>query len=378
MNGTQTPKENEKAVTADAASRPLRSLFGLENRLGREWASIQQAAVHAAHTVEKLRSALDSKFSSEDCSIVVFGSLARHEFTGHSDLDWTLLVDGIASDGHWDMACQVRDTVRPVVKKEPGREGTFGSLAFAHELLHRIGGSDDTNQNTTRRILLLLESLPFGRRDAYDRVVRGILRRYLTEDEAFLNWRAGRPVPRFLLNDFARFWWTMAVDFAYKRRSRRGSGAVLRNIKLRMSRKLIYAAGLLACFSIALDSAKVEELKKEVDSSGKGHGIDKRVEHFKDLLAKPPLEILAVHLIRHQHLDETSKRIFDSYDKFLGCLADEEKRNHLEKLKEDLREGDEVYKNVRQATHEFRDGLIEVFFDEKSGMAELTKFYGVF
>ena len=34
-------------------------------------------------------------------------------------------------------------------------------------------------------------------------------------------------VPRFLLNDFARYWWTMAVDFAYKQRTRFGEGAAI-------------------------------------------------------------------------------------------------------------------------------------------------------
>jgi predicted nucleotidyltransferase len=365
-------------VTADTSSHPLRSVFELGARLGCKWRSIDKAAKTTSRTIEKLREALDAAFDSEDYSIVVFGSLARYEFTPHSDLDWTLLVDGIAADDHWDVACRVREAVHPIVKKEPGREGTFGSLAFGHELLHRIGGPDDTNQNTTRRILLLLESLPFGRRDAYDRVIRGVLRRYLSEDEAFRNWRAAQPVPRFLLNDFARFWWTMAVDFAYKRRSRQGSGAVLRNLKLRMSRKLIYAAGMLTCFSLALDKAAAEKLRSGEPSSSGNAGVEKRVEHFKRLLEKPPLEILAAHLIDHQHLNDAAKKIFNAYDRFLGALANVKHRGHLEELNENVRQDDALYREVRQATHEFREGLIEVFFDEKSGLADLTKSYGVF
>jgi hypothetical protein len=125
-------------------------------------------------------------------------------------------------------------------------------MVFSHELIHEIGGEDDTNRNTTRRLLLLLESRVLGREDAYQRVVRNILNRYLLEDRGL--WKgSGHRVPRFLQNDFARYWRTMAVGFAYKLRKRAGKGWTIRNIKLRMSRKWIYVSGLLACYRCHLD-----------------------------------------------------------------------------------------------------------------------------
>jgi hypothetical protein len=62
----------------------------------------------------------------------------------------------------------------------------------------------------------------------------------------------------------------------------------------------------------------------------------------------------------------------------LGTLANETDRKVLEEMSEEDRGESDLYRNVRQATHEFRDALIEVFFDEKSGLADLTKSYGVF
>lgn len=355
----------------------LPSVRGLEKTLKAKWRALHKAVRCSQTVADQLDNVLKgSSFRCADYSIVAFGSLARQEFTTGSDLDWTLLVDAAVSDDHWQVACQVQRTIDDLKLKGPGREGTFGTLAFSHDLVHQIGGADDTNRNTTRRILLLLESIPLGGRDAYDRVVRSVLQRYLTEDEAFFHWRSGRPVPRFLLNDFARFWWTMAVDFAYKRRTRQGEGAVLRNLKLRMSRKLIYAAGLLVCFSLALEAESLEELKRK--EGGNTVDASARVEHFRERLSLPPLEILAAHLLRHQHLHEAASQIFSAYDRFLCALSDSSQREELEKMKEEGRHNNRLYRQLRQATHDFRDGLLQVFFDDKSGLGELTKTYGVF
>ncbi len=352
-------------------------MWEFEKRLRVKWKALRAAARLSGKKTQKLGNLLGGNFTSDDYSVVVFGSLARREFTQGSDLDWTLLVDGRADDKHWDVAHgRVAEAIRSAKFKPPGREGTFGSLAFSHELVHQIGGEDDTNRNTTRRILLLLESAPIGSVDAYERVIRSILRRYLSEDEAFLSWKAKHPVPRFLLNDFARFWWTMTVDFAYKRRARQGEGAVLRNLKLRMSRKLIYAAGMLACFQLALDKALAEELRGR-DTPGSG-AVEARVDHFRSLLAKPPLEILAAHLLKHDHLERAAKQILTAYDRFLQALSDPNERGRLEKMKETKRHRDPLYRELRDCSHSFRDGLIEVFFDEKSGLLNLTKMYGVF
>ncbi|MCX7604285.1 MAG: nucleotidyltransferase domain-containing protein [Bryobacteraceae bacterium] len=371
----QTP--SSPICPGNHSTDPLQAVWRLEERTGSRWLHLHKASEEAQKKIGGLSEALGREFASGDYSVIVFGSLARREFTPGSDVDWTLLVDGAASEDHWEVACRVREVVRSVVPKEPGREGTFGNLAFSHELLHQIGGSDDTNRNTTRRILLLLESLCCSSPEAYDRVIRGILKRYLTEDEAFFHWRSRHPVPRFLLNDFARFWWTMAVDFAYKRRSRQGEGAVIRNLKLRMSRKLIYASGLLACFRLAMDteaSGKLQESEKQPGNSQAGP----RVEFFRGLLSMPPLAIVASHLNQHPHLDRAAQSIFGAYDRFLEALWDGRQRSQLEQMRVSGRHANALYREVREATHKFRDGLIKVFFDESSGLAELTRMYGVF
>jgi hypothetical protein len=58
----------------------------------------------------------------------------------------------------------------------------------------------------------------------------------------------------------------MAVDFASKQRDRAGAGWGLRNAKLRMSRKLIFASGLLVCFSANLDPELNGQISTDKDA----------------------------------------------------------------------------------------------------------------
>ena len=113
---------------------PLSNLTQLEQRLGANWNQIRAGRSLAQEKREELRSRL-KRIDSEDTSVVVFGSLARDEFTSGSDIDWTLLVDGSADPKHLELARKIDGIVSQAASKKPGREGTFGSLSFSHELI---------------------------------------------------------------------------------------------------------------------------------------------------------------------------------------------------------------------------------------------------
>ena len=350
----------------------LSNIERLEQRLHADWAHIKAAQKLAIAKRAELRSAL-AGLDSEDTSIVVSGSLARDEFTEGSDIDWTLLIDGSADPGHYDLTARIKASVDRIAAKPTGAEGLFSTMVFSHDLIHQIGGDDDTNRNTTRRLLLLLESCAVGREAAHRRVTRNILNRYLLEDRGF--WK-GSPyrIPRFLQNDFARYWRTIAVDFAYKVRKRSGKGSAIRNAKLRMSRKLIYVSGLLACFQCHLDHTpdQWKEIAKSIDRR------EQIVDYFHGVFRQTPLEITASVLLRFPHLDQASTQIFGSYNDFLGLLANPESRQLLETVTEDKAETDPTFLKARSLSHIFRDGLMTIFFDPQSGLEELTKNYGVF
>ncbi len=357
-------------MTLDNEKHPIDEL---QERLGADWKMIAKAREHAVTSRARLKEKL-SGLDSEDTSIVVFGSLARDEFTSGSDIDWTLLVDGQASPEHLDNVLEITKYVREVEGKPPGQEGTFEGLASSHDLIHKIGGSDDTNRNTTQRILLLLESATIGRRDAHDRVVKNVLRRYVEEDYGLMRLSGPFYIPRFLQNDIARYWRTVAVDFAYKQRQREDKGWALRVTKLRMSRKLTYVSGLLTCFSCHFELFKGS--KDTFDESSRALAI---VEYLFNYSQKTPLEILAHVLNRFPHLDELARDLFDTYNEFLEMLDDEQKRDYLKNLQRDKITDDQIYEDTRRLGHNFQDSLTKLFLEENdTPLFEMTKAYGVF
>jgi len=312
------------------------------------------------------------KFLTQDTSVVVFGSLARDEYTSGIDADWTFLIDGEADSGHLQAAQKIASSIQGLFKA-PNATGSFGGMTFSHPLIHNIGGPEDTNANTTQRILMLLESRSInGIGDAvYNRVLRGILNRYIEQEVSHLNReRTGYKVPRFLLNDVVRFWRTMAVDFAGKQWARAGEGWGIRNAKLRFSRKLIYISGLLTCFSCALDSDLNSKVKLERD---KALPV---VNHLK-AIKNTPLAVLASALLLYDADGSASKPIFHAYNEFIGILNDPEKRGRLQALRAEESGRDSLFAEIRRLSDTFQNGLDKFFFENRN-IGPLTRKYGVF
>ena len=248
-------------------------------------------------------------------------------------------------------------------------------MVDSHDLVHEIGGEDDTNSNTTRRVLLLLESLPIGKREAYDRVRRQILNRYIKDDRGLVHASGRLRIPRFLLNDLTRYWRTITVDFVYKQRAEAGRKWFLRNAKLRMSRKLIFASGLLRCFFCQIDP----EAAAAREALGPPH-IDttKLLTYLEDELRQTPLDLLARAALRPSIASATGRKLFDSYDRFLGVLDNEEKRDELENLKELEIDTSVVWKEIRELSRSFQSGLTDLFFGKDEELSEISIQYGVF
>ncbi len=358
----------------------MTALDELEKRTKSSWNHLRRARQRSQEEFLEITAALRI-FPTADASIVVVGSLAREEFTTDSDIDWTLLLDGMSHPQDEQLARDIRIALEKINKKQPGREGVFGTLVSSHDLIHRIGGETDTNANTTRRILLLLESMAIGRPDAHNRVLNNILYRYLDEDRGLWFGSNASKVPRFLFNDVARYWRTMAVDFAYKQRTRPDGGFLIRNTKLRMSRKLLFLAGMLICF----DCHTRFENQADRHNFYTGKPVEAVINRLREVLAKPPLEILALSLLPYVSFDESIKQLFTAYDEFVGMLADETpltngrtKRKHLDLLRLEEIEKDPIASEARAISHRFRDGVSDLFLTKDTELGRLTLEYGVF
>jgi hypothetical protein len=280
------------------------------------------------------------------------------------------MIDGRADSRHLKIVHSLKSKLEGAKFRVPGPTEVFGGLVFSHDLIHAIGGDEDTSKNMTRRLLLLLESVSIDAhesRQVHNRIVNGILSRYVEEDASFVtgNQRKNR-IPRFLLNDVVRFWRTMAVDYANKYRARAGSKWALRNIKLRMSRKLLFISGLFMCISWSLGHYEADDQKLVVQ---------RLVSHLRDWTERPPLESLAT--IVEAYAPSLTTDVFDAYDSFLALLGDEEKRKLLEQLDPDEAYGSDVFLEARRVATNFDEALIKLLFGSND-VTQLAQKYGVF
>ncbi len=300
-----------------------------------------------------------------DSSLVLFGSFARFEMVPESDCDWTLLINGVVNKRHPEDARMIHEALSKAAAsgsglKPPSAGGSFGNLCFSHDLVHKIGGVDDSNENLTRRLLMLLESRPVSISEAdaaeevWKSVLRNIIERYFEEDVHF---SSEKKVPRFLLNDLTRYWRTICVDYAAKYQQQAGAKWAIRNAKIRLSRKLLYAAGLAFCFQCHLHPA--------IGGGSEDPSNEPFILAAMEFAGAPPLEFLARFIdsfVKGENRLVASADIFGAYNEWLGLLGDDSKRKHLEQVSHADAKGDETFNQVREIGAKFARGLKMLFF----------------
>lgn len=342
----------------------------LEAACGCAWSAIRAAQARTEAHVDAVSREL-TKFATPETAVVVTGSVGRGELTSGSDFDWMLLIDGASDPAHFTLAQEIGNALKALHVKAPGPAQTFGGLVSSHDLVHYIAGSKDSNDNLTRRILLLLESRAITNEPLRERVVRNILARYVIHDRSLPS-GSGEPnrIPHFLLNDTVRYWRTMASDFASKMWERQHDGWAIRNIKLRFSRKLLFVAGLLICFS-----AEIQRPQGLADASTSEEFLTLLADFIREQTDISPMNHMARALLPYP---EWGGKIFTCYDRFLAALDDDAIRKALEGASFEAAPSDPSYTALREQSHLYREGIEALFFDMDPTLQRLIRRVGVF
>jgi hypothetical protein len=324
-----------------------RPLDVLAEKSGLNFPHLFQARQRTASGLTNTGERLDRLVHEDGTSVVLMGSWGRAEVTAGSDDDFMVLVHG--SD-RAEVQPSVEE-VADVLDSSPGTQGIFGVPVFSERLVHDIGLGADDNNNLTRRMLFLLESVPVTGFDSYRKVRKEILDRYLDDSV-----KAYRP-PRFLLNDVVRYWRTICVDFAGKEHEGPGKWG-LRNAKLRTSRKILFAGGLLPvleCFRY--DS---EEMR----------------DYLEDQLELVPSDRIAQCFLVHGAI-EPGARTFGAYDEFIRLMNDEAFRLELSGVVRRTSTKSAAFEDVRRIGRDLQDGLLALLY-ETDTLPRVVRDYAIF
>lgn len=331
------------------------SLEQLQQVTGADVAELLRARERTAERIARRRELLSELEVDGDATVVMMGSWGRRELTPRSDDDYMVLVRGAragAPPRPLPEAVGRAFAADPSGSAGPGREGIFAKVVWSADLVQRIGLDDDSNTNLTRRMLLMLESVAACNPEVLEGTRRDVLDDYLSD-----SLKDFRP-PRFLLNDLVRYWRTIGVDFVAKDRKRAGEGWGLRNAKLRTSRKLLFASGLLPVLRChELTAGQIPDFLAEQ-------------------LALPPVDRVAAAFLRYEELI-SGAAVFAAYDRFLRLIGDEQVRAELQALDgRAAADASEVFAEVTMLGQAIERGLLRLLFGD--GLRAVTQDYAVF
>lgn len=338
---------------------PLGSLDHLAARSDVSFPALLEARQRSEAGLNTLARDLAEIRLPDETSVVLLGSWGRAEVTGVSDLDW-LLVDAkrsrapvgssepipmaqLALDPEYagtPVAAHLQD-LREILSRhgaDPGSQGTFGTAVHVADLAQKIGLDEDSNQNLTRRMLLVLESVAATGADHHRRALERIITTYLDGRT-----RDYRP-PRFLLNDLIRYWRTIAVDFEGKRREQDDHKWAVRNVKLRTARKVLFMGGLLPV--LACRNLRSDEMAR----------------YLLDQFSAPATDRIAHAFLSWDAPDE-GVRALQAYDAVLARLADADTRRRLDALEYAHARDDSLFLELRRLGHELEAGLLALLFE---------------
>lgn len=302
----------------------------------KEYPALADAYQFTEKKLNALRSDLEAALSTsghrDKITIVTVGSYGRNEASEESDLDLYILFDSDRNPEETiaDEIEAIKEVQDRHIGNSPGDTGTFGHDACIHfdDIVSNIGGEEDTNKLTTRRLLFLLEGTWLFGRERFQQYRRELLNRYIDHND-----KDGK-LSRFLLNDIIRYYRTITTDFEHKVTTQQKDWG-LRQVKLRFSRKILYFGGIIAV-------AETSHL-----------GQDQKLEGLEGWFKHAGLERIYA---AGPDLRETDE-VLSLYNDFLSTLSDATARQTLKQLERSTRDECELYSRLRNDSQRLSEAL---------------------
>lgn len=214
-------------------------------------------------------SALDRSAALENLVIFCAGSYAREEASEYSDIDLFFVYNGAADTDLMPRTNEIKlfGTLIKIASEMNfpafSNDSQYLTTTTSTEMLNHLGSPKDDAQNLfTIRMLMLLESKCVDGDAHYAAIQREIINSYYRDypdhEASFQPW--------FLLNDIARFWKTLLLNYEHKRNQNDPdtdrTRQKVRNFKLKFSRMTTCFATIaaLACYDSPVSEGDVFNL----------------------------------------------------------------------------------------------------------------------
>jgi hypothetical protein len=187
----------------------------------------------------------NSDFYKNLC-VYACGSLGRLELASNSDLDLFFILTNNKDCTNLDkyiFFAKLHKIHQDLGYKDPSKNGLYWDF-ISKEMLLDIGSRyEDFNNSFTARMLLILESKPIYNNRSYNYLLKSIINKY------FIDYKdhSENFYPLFLMNDILRYWYTLTMNYEYRRDSCDDENKKnWKRLKLKYAR-LITCFSMLAC-----------------------------------------------------------------------------------------------------------------------------------
>lgn len=198
---------------------------------------------------QELKASFPEGLLNDRLCVYACGSLGRLEMTEKSDLDLFFII----GDSEGDNVVSNIDKYTFFSKlyqinvnngfEPPSKGGLYWEFIEKEKLLDIGSRLEDYNNSFTARMLLLLESKPLYNDAFYSEILNDTISKYFSD----FTERKCDFYPMFLINDILRYWYTLTLNYEYRRDSSDDANKKYwKRLKLKYAR-LITCYSMIAC-----------------------------------------------------------------------------------------------------------------------------------